>query len=219
MKLGRVPIEVDEPVYHAAWEGRLIGINSASQIAGAFNLDEFRSGIEQMHPVAYMAASYYERWLYSIERNLVKHGVLTADELEQRLQEVVDDPDRPLPARDDPAFLRTIEEMLRGYASSRRAGERPPRFGVGDRVRARPVRADPHTRNPEYVHGKAGVVHRVHDAYPLPDEVVRGAPETADYVYTVRFDASELWPDADARTRVLVDLWESYLEPVAGGAA
>ena len=37
-----------------------------------------------------------------------------------------------------------------------------------------------------------------------------------DYVYTVRFDARELWgPRAEPNAVVHLDLWEPYLEPAA----
>ena len=37
--------------------------------------------------------------------------------------------------------------------------------------------------------------------------------EEAQHLYSVVFDAQELWPEAGAgRDRVFLDLWESYLE-------
>jgi hypothetical protein len=58
--------------------------------------------------------------------------------------------------------------------------------------------------------------------YPLPDTVVltRGADRTAVPLYGVRFRAEELWGPgqvtAEGPFEVLVDLWESYLEPAGG---
>jgi nitrile hydratase len=34
---------------------------------GVYNLDQFRDAIERMPPAAYLAASYYERWLVAVE--------------------------------------------------------------------------------------------------------------------------------------------------------
>ena len=48
---------------------------------GLLNVDELRRGIESMPPDAYEQASYYERWLYSIETILTEKGVLTPGEL------------------------------------------------------------------------------------------------------------------------------------------
>lgn len=53
---------------------------------GLMNVDELRRGIESMPPDAYERASYYERWLYSIETILTEKGVLAAGELDARLE-------------------------------------------------------------------------------------------------------------------------------------
>jgi nitrile hydratase subunit beta len=52
---------------------------------GLLNVDELRRGIESMPPDAYEQASYYERWLYSIETILTEKGVLASRELDARL--------------------------------------------------------------------------------------------------------------------------------------
>ena len=52
---------------------------------GLLNVDELRRGIESMPPDEYESASYYERWLYSIETILTEKGVLASGELDARL--------------------------------------------------------------------------------------------------------------------------------------
>ena len=52
---------------------------------GLMNVDELRRGIESMPPDEYEQASYYERWLYSIETILNEKGVLVPGELDTRL--------------------------------------------------------------------------------------------------------------------------------------
>ena len=52
---------------------------------GLMNVDELRRGIESMPADAYERASYYERWLYSIETILAEKGVLAPGELDARL--------------------------------------------------------------------------------------------------------------------------------------
>jgi hypothetical protein len=52
---------------------------------GLVNVDELRRGIESMPPDEYERASYYERWLYSLELNLTEKGVLAAGELDARV--------------------------------------------------------------------------------------------------------------------------------------
>ena len=57
-----------------------------------------------------------------------------------------------------------------------------------------------------------GVVERVQCEDALPDAAGDGRVEP---VYSVAFRSSHLWPDrAEPEFTVLVDLWESYLEPV-----
>ena len=48
--------------------------------------DELRRGIESMEPDEYERASYYERWLYSVETVLVEKRVLAPGELDRRLR-------------------------------------------------------------------------------------------------------------------------------------
>ncbi len=50
------------------------------------NVDELRRGIESMPPSMYETASYYERWLYSVEAILTEKGVLAPGELDSRLE-------------------------------------------------------------------------------------------------------------------------------------
>jgi hypothetical protein len=52
---------------------------------GLMNVDELRRGIESMPPGDYERASYYERWLYSIQTVLSEKGVLAPGELDARL--------------------------------------------------------------------------------------------------------------------------------------
>lgn len=53
--------------------------------AGVMNVDELRRGIESMPADDYERASYYERWLYSIETILGGKGILATGELDRRL--------------------------------------------------------------------------------------------------------------------------------------
>ena len=53
---------------------------------GVMNVDELRRGIESMAPAEYEHASYYERWLSSVETILTEKGVLAAGELDARVR-------------------------------------------------------------------------------------------------------------------------------------
>jgi hypothetical protein len=67
------------------WELLVDAIVGALGARGVMNVDELRRGIEAMPPTDYESASYYERWLYSVETILTEKGVLAPGELDARL--------------------------------------------------------------------------------------------------------------------------------------
>ena len=210
---GPVEREENEPVFHAAWEKTVRGLMQVATTRRLFNTDEFRHAIERMHPVEYLAASYYERWLTALERLLDEKGVVSRSELEARTALLLERPDLPVPQREDPGLI----EQLRGRSQARRPS-RPdgpaPRFAVGDRILTRNMHPAGHTRLPRYARGKLGVIHRVHGAFALADGNAHGRGEQLQPLYTVGFECRELWGDAaEVPGRVFLDLWESYLEP------
>jgi hypothetical protein len=69
----------------ADWEMVTDALVGALGRQGVMNVDELRRGIESMPPDEYERASYYERWLYSLESILTEKGVLAPGELEARL--------------------------------------------------------------------------------------------------------------------------------------
>jgi hypothetical protein len=83
-------------------------------------------------------------------------------------------------------------------------------FAPGSRVRTR--RTDPphHTRLPRYARGAVGVVLEPEGAHPLADDRARGLPAEVQIVYTVRFEARDLFGEGDHA--VMLALFESYLE-------
>lgn len=70
----------------ADWELLMDALVGTLGAAGVMNVDELRRGIEGMAPDAYERASYYERWLYSVETVLTEKGVLVTDEIDARLE-------------------------------------------------------------------------------------------------------------------------------------
>jgi len=70
----------------ADWELRTDAVVGALGAHGVMNVDELRRGIESMPPDQYEHASYYERWLFSMETILEEKGVLAAGELDARLE-------------------------------------------------------------------------------------------------------------------------------------
>jgi nitrile hydratase len=54
----------------------------------------------------------------------------------------------------------------------------------------------------------------VHGTFVYPDTIAHGQGEQPQPLYSVRFEARELWgPTAPARDGFYLDLWEDYLDP------
>ena len=110
--------------------------------------------------------------------------------------------------------LTDVERVVR-RGSYGRPVPAPTRFKIGDRVRAKNIHPRTHTRLPRYARGHVGVVERLHGAHVFPDSVVAGKGEDPQWLYTVRFDAQELWgADADPTVKVSIEAFEPYLEHV-----
>jgi nitrile hydratase subunit beta len=79
---GAVPIEHDEPVFHAPWEGRVAVM--AGVVMRSITIDRFRYTIEQMPPAEYLNSAYYERWLWAVERLAAEQGLLDSSATPER---------------------------------------------------------------------------------------------------------------------------------------
>jgi nitrile hydratase len=204
---GTVVIDPDEPVFREDWHGRAFAMGAMSMGLSGTNLDAFRHGLERLHPYDYLADGYYGRWLACAETLLVDSGVLAPGAVEARARnlsgESVTEPE-------DVEENKPVYE--RGGGGSLREIDDPPAFSVGDRVRAKEIRTDGHTRMPGYIRGRTGTVHAHRPAALLPDTNAHFAGENPQHVYTVEFDSTELWgPDAEA-SKLRIDLFESYME-------
>lgn len=207
MGFGPVEPEADEPWFHAEWEKRVLGMTLCAGALGHWNLDESRHARENRHPADYYRSTYYEIWQKGLERLLVRHGVVTSEELaaERSLSPGPDDP-RVLTAERVPATLR------RGGPCDRPTTV-DARFEIGDQVRTRVMNPHGHTRLPRYARGKTGVVEARHGCHVFPDTNAHGRGEQPQWLYTVCFDGTELWgDDAEAGVAVSIDAWEPYLE-------
>jgi hypothetical protein len=187
---GPVVAEADEPYFHDEWEKRVLALVLAMGASGRWNIDGSRFARENREPSDYLSKSYYEIWLAGLETLVAQHA---------------SEPGRVLRAADVPATL------ARGGPTVR-SSPQPARFAVGDRVRTVNINPLGHTRLPRYVRGRAGVIERVHGCHVFPDSNAHGRGEDPQWLYTVRFEATELFgPDADPRSSVSVDAFEPYL--------
>lgn len=210
---GRVPVSDDEPVFHADWERRAVGIEVALESLGVCNTDEHRRAIELIPPARYLADSYYERWLDGTERILDERRVVTRSELAERIQQLRDRPDAPLPEREDPLIRAKIDAVVLGGGTKRREARAPALFSVGDRVRGREPQTTGHTRIPRYARGRTGTIVADHGIYAFADALAAGRGEAPERLYCVAFGGDELWgATSEPRCTVHLDLFEAYLE-------
>jgi len=208
MGFGPINPEKDEPVFHSDWEKRALALTLCGGAMGHWSIDESRHARESLHPVDYLSSSYYEIWIKGLEALLLRHGFVTEEDLAAGAPVSPSrPPKRKLLAPDVPATLG------RGGPTER---DKPgkPRFAIGDRVRTIVIHPTGHTRLPRYARGKTGTIERFHRAHVFPDSSAHGGGENPDWLYSVAFDARELWGrDADPASVVSIDAWESYLEP------
>lgn len=206
---GTVP--KDPAAFHADWEKTAYVMNKLLRLQGEYNIDEYRHSVERMDPAAYLGATYFERWFTGVEQLLLEKNILDPEEIEQRLAALEHDEWPP-----DPAGHSGPEDLRERAAESFRSGP-------GDLAEATNAAYDPdqtvmvrndhpegHTRSPRYARGAVGTVTEVLGVFALPDATAHGQ-DHAEPVYTVEFDAEELWgTDTDADI-IALDMWESYL--------
>jgi nitrile hydratase len=202
---GPVVPEPEGAMFHDSWEPRVHAITIALGATGSWNLDMTRSARETLPN--YLDLTYYEIWLGGLEKLLIEKGLVTRDELTAGT------------ARHPPAPVGRVLEadqvasVLAKGTPTERAPADPARFRLGQRVRTRATPAEHHTRLPGYVRGKTGVIERVLGAHVFADSHAQGLGEDPQWLYTVVFDATELWgSEAAPGHRVSLDAWQPYLE-------
>jgi nitrile hydratase subunit beta len=203
--MGPMRHEKNEPVFHAAWEGRVFAMYLA--IDGDWPGGSGRYQRELIPPAVYLRMSYYERWLTSLSELLVKSGMATPAELESGVAHEGNTKGRHMLRADEVAGM-----IAKGGTSARDVPVAAV-FHEGQRVRARNVNPMGHTRLPRYARGKLGVITRDHGVQVFNDSFVQGLGEKPQHLYSVRFAARELWgQEAAATDSVYVDLWDDHLE-------
>ena len=203
---GQVEIEKNEPVFHFPWEKRAFALTLASGFHGKWNLDMSRYAREQMPPAEYLATTYYEHWLFGLQKLLVEQQLVTAIELQTGRAEAKTSELRALQVSD-------VEPLLRKRRAARLDEDVPPRFRAGERVVARNINPTGHTRLPRYARGRRGVIDRDHGVFIFADTHAMSRDKKPQHCYSVRFTARELWgTDASAHDSVFVDLWDDHLD-------
>jgi nitrile hydratase len=209
MGFGPVVPEADEPPFHGEWEKRTLAITLAMGATGEWSLDASRFARESLPPPQYLTSTYYEIWLAGLEKLLAERDLVHADEIEAGRSLRASRPVKRVLAAEDVAGA-----LARGGPADRQP-RAPARFAVGDRVRARNMHPEGHTRIPRYLRGHIGTIEAVHGVHVLPDSNAAGRGESPTWLYGIAFDGRDVWGnDAEPGLTLRADLWESYLDPV-----
>ena len=225
------PVPKDDAAFHADWEKTAYALNKLVRLQGVYNIDEYRHSVERMDPDAYLAATYFERWFTAVEQLLLEKDVLEEEEIQQRLAAIQQSQaSEPL----DEETLTVPDSMTsdlreRARASFRTGAGDPPEtttdaeraettadaedeaeFQEGQTVQVRNAHPAGHTRSPRYARGKEGTITQVLGEFALPDATAHGG-DRSEPVYTVEFDAHDLWGEDTDADVVALDMWESYL--------
>ena len=200
--MGPIRREHDEPIFHAEWERRIFALfNAVPGVSGPFH----RYQLELIPPADYLRMSYYERWITALTQILIKTHMATPAEIESG---------KSVTAANKGDHVLTAAEVATWNAPNARPKlTAVARFKDGERVRARNMNPIGHTRLPRYVRGKVGTIERNSGVEALQDSDIEGLGAKQQPVYTVRFEARELWGEqASRRDSVHVAMWEGYLE-------
>ena len=79
-----VPSEHD----YALWEKRVDALMVLMTTKGYFTVDGLRRVIEDLGPDYYDKMTYYERWVHSVNQNLIEAGAYSLGELAAKMAEV-----------------------------------------------------------------------------------------------------------------------------------
>ena len=210
---GPVLLEVNEPLFHAAWESRAMAVTVAMGASGQWNIDLSRAARESLPPAIYLSSTYYEIWIRALEKLMLERGMVTQAELASG--QLISPPVKV----NKVLTPQNIDAALKAGSPTERPIDQAALFRVGQKVRARNMHPQGHTRLPRYVRGHVGTVVRVHGGHLFPDgHTLRANPpfnEPVQWLYTVVFDGPTLWGESgDPTEEVTVDAWESYLEAV-----
>ena len=207
MGFGRVEPDADDAPFHAEWERRVFALTLAMGASGQWNLDMSRAARESLPPARYLSSSYYEIWHAALERLMLERGLVSAQELADGV------PHGPARPSGRVLAVADVPAVLAKGAPTERPASAPARFAVGDPVLAKVMHPAGHTRLPRYVRGRCGVVIALHGAHVYPDAHAAGMGEQPCWLYTVRFEARELWGEDTTADAICVDCWEPYLLP------
>ena len=209
-----IPDKPDDPKFENAWHRRILGITIAVGAMGAWSIDASRYARESLPRSDYNEFTYYEKWLGGLINLLFQKGLINKYEIQSGRV----DSKAPLEWRQKVLSVKNVGAALEAGAPTRRDGAEPI-FSIGQAVCAKLPSdtvsiAHGHTRLPHYISGKSGTIIKRHGVHVLPNTNAHFLGEHPENLYAVEFKASVLWKQKSASSdTVVVDCWESYLEP------
>ncbi len=81
------PIDAEEHDY-ALWEKRVDALQVLTSGKGLFTVDGLRRCLEDMPPESFETMSYYERWVSSVNQNLLEAGTYSLEELSAKMADI-----------------------------------------------------------------------------------------------------------------------------------
>lgn len=203
---GPVRPERDEPWFHDEWERRAFAITLAMGATGAWNIDMARAARESLPPATYLSSSYYQIWFEALKKLLIDKGLVTDEEIRDGKAKT------PAAPKVRALLKANVAAVLAKGGPSDREISAPAHFKAGDAVRTKRMSPATHTRLPRYCRDKRGTVIAVRGIHVFPDTSATGQGDQPQWLYTVQFEATELWGPDTTASSVCVDCWESYLE-------
>jgi nitrile hydratase len=149
------------------WEKQLDAIPSLLIQKRFLNLHSFRKDIESMDYGIYAKTSYYEKWAFTITKNLLEDGIIKQEELDRKLGSLDDEKIEKMYAAGDKVVVRNEDYSTRWRK--------------------------PHLRTPGYIFGKHGVIERACGYYTNPETQAFKTLSTSCPLYRVRFLQKEIW--------------------------
>lgn len=203
----------DDATFAKDWHARALALTLAAGALGQWNIDMGRHARERLSPKDYSRFSYYEKWIGGLAELLVEKDLVTRDELQSgRADGLSPFADRRLKAEN-------VSAALSAGGPADRPSDIAPLFKRGDRVRLRARSANTfvdggHTRLPAYAAGATGEVVIYHGTHILPDSSAHGLGDAPEPLYAIAVKSADLWAHPEnPDDEVVLDLWQSYLEP------
>ena len=204
---GKIIMEPNEPLFHSEWERRAFALTLAMGATGSWNIDQSRHARESLNPAFYLTSSYYQIWTAGLETLMLERGQISMDELETGEDTLkTTKPVRILQPQN-------VDAVLAAGAPANRRTDTKPLFKLGDKIHTINEHPPGHTRLPRYARDKSGIIDRIHGCHVFPDTSSLGKNENPHWLYSVRFEARDLWGNSAAiNSAVYIDCWEPYFE-------